>query len=269
LERHDDNALIIYTDGSCLQRPRRGGFAYRLVTVDDAGRELTFDFSPPGHENATNNEMELMACIEALTHVLSPRAPVDRNSYEKIVIYTDSTYVLDGIYQAEFVWPTRNWMTREGEPVLSPDLWKDLVRRKQQAGRVEFRPVQAHKTNPHNKAVDKLAKESARLAGRSRLSARAVRRKTSPRKTEPRSVQMRGQVETIRILALKNLRGVPHHAYKYEVVCEESEDYQAVDDAYARDGQVEMRPGHVYHVRFSEPGSGRWMDEVLGEVDRN
>jgi RNase H len=69
VEIHDDNALVIYTDGSCLPRPRRGGFAYLLVSVDQAGAEVTFPYNPPGRLGATNNEMELTAVVEALRAV--------------------------------------------------------------------------------------------------------------------------------------------------------------------------------------------------------
>jgi hypothetical protein len=31
----------------------------------------------------------------------------------KIVVYSDSTYVVDGIYQAEAIWPTNGWVTRD------------------------------------------------------------------------------------------------------------------------------------------------------------
>jgi ribonuclease HI len=268
MEHHDDNALVIYTDGSSLAKPRRGGFAFRFVFVDEAGEEVTHDFNSPGYLQATNNEMELMACIEALKCASGRRSPVPRSSFEKVVVYTDSMYVHDGVYQAEFVWPGRGWMTSEQEPVLSPDLWTDLVREKQRLGRVEFRKVKAHKTNPHNKAVDTLAKESAELANRKMLSPRTVRRKTSSRKTEPRGVLMRGQIETIKIITIRQIRGQRHHAYKYEVVDSESADFEAVDDAYALDGDVEMRPAHVYRVRFSESGRGRWLEEILEEIER-
>jgi len=67
------------------------------------------------------------------------------------------------------------------------------------AGRVEFRHVKAHKTNPYNKRVDKLAKDAADIAQRQRLAPKMVARKSSPRKTEPRAVPMRGQTKTFRI----------------------------------------------------------------------
>lgn len=126
-------------------------------------------------------------------------------------------YVLDGVPRAETYWPQNDWMTRENEPVLSPEKWKELIRLKKRVGRVEFRRVAGHKTNPHNKRVDKLAKESADLADRSRLPGRLVGRKLSKRSTEARSVPMRGQVEAIRIVVVRHV-SARNQAYKYEVV---------------------------------------------------
>ena len=57
MERHDDNALIVYTDGSCKQRPRRGGYAFSLVIAAGEEDEI-YDYNPPGVLGATNNEME-------------------------------------------------------------------------------------------------------------------------------------------------------------------------------------------------------------------
>lgn len=61
-----ENALNIYTDGSSYSRPRRGGIGIRYITIDEFGNEEIDDHAPPGYKEATNNEMELMACIKAL-----------------------------------------------------------------------------------------------------------------------------------------------------------------------------------------------------------
>ena len=61
-----EDALNIYTDGSSLRRPRRGGVAFRYIIINDAGDEEWQDECPPGYKEGTNNEMELMACILAL-----------------------------------------------------------------------------------------------------------------------------------------------------------------------------------------------------------
>ena len=46
MERHDDNALIVYTDGSCKNSPRRGGFAFSLVIAAGEVDEI-HDYNPP------------------------------------------------------------------------------------------------------------------------------------------------------------------------------------------------------------------------------
>jgi ribonuclease HI len=267
MERHDDNALIIYTDGSCLQKPRRGGYAYSLITEDAEGKELPIDYWPPGTLGATIGEMELTAVVEALRTVTGSQSPVPRSSYEKIVIYSDSLYVVDNLYTAEHVWPRNDWLTRENEPVHSPELWRELIRLKRRAGRVELRHVKGHKSNPHNKRVDKLAGQSAELADRSRPT-RMVTRKRSARKTEHRVVPMKGQTEAIRIISVRAI-SPNHHSYRYEVVAEGSEQFGAVDEAFARNDAVALRRAHIYEVRFTESGRGRWIEEMVREIDRD
>jgi len=264
VERHDDGALIIYTDGSCLPKPRRGGFAYLLITEDDAGNEVTFPYSPPGRLGATIGEMELTAVIEALRTITGSASPVSLKNYNKVVIYADSLYVVDHVGAAETTWPRAGWLTRENEPVMNPDLWQELVRLKRRAGRVEIRHVKAHRKNPYNKQVDKLAKESANLVDRSR-PVRMVARKTSQRQTEPGVVPITGQIETIRIIVVRAI-SARHHAYKYEVIDEDSANFGAVDDAFARNEVAAMRRGRRYEVRFSEGKRGRWIEEVVAEV---
>jgi ribonuclease HI len=270
VERHDENALIIYTDGSCRPKPRRGGYAFLLLTEDDAGEEKLLEYSFPGSLGSTNNEMELMAPIEALRLATSQHPPVPKDSYYKIVVYADSLLVVNGIGAAESTWPQRGWLTTENEPVLSADLWQELVRLKRKAGRVEFRHVKAHKTNPYNNKVDKLAKAAADLTLVTRRQEKMVARKTSPRRTEARVVPMRGQTETIRIVAVRAIRGQPHHAYKYEVVGDESPNYHDVDDAFAMNDRIAMRRAHIYEVRFAdEEHCGRWIVEVVREIPRD
>jgi ribonuclease HI len=268
MERHDDNALIIYTDGSCKHKPRRGGYAFIILAEDDAGEERLLEYNPVGELGATIGEMELTACIDALRVVTSQHPPVPKSSYRKIVVYADALLVVNGIGAAKSVWPQRDWMTRENEPVLNPDLWEELVRLKRKAGRVEFRHVKSHKGNPYNERVDKLAQEAADLAWRPQRSPKKVTRKRSSRQTDPRVVPMRGQTETIRIVVVRGIRGQPHHAYKYEVVREDSPHFEAVDDAFAKNGVIAMRRGRVYEVRFAvAERRGRWIEEVLREVE--
>jgi ribonuclease HI len=94
-----DNALNIYTDGSSLPHPRSGGIGIRFVTYDARGEEVTDDIEVPGYKNATNNQMELYACVAALKEALRYR---DLTPFDSIAIYTDSRYVVDNYRKAMF-----------------------------------------------------------------------------------------------------------------------------------------------------------------------
>src|ERR671910_296649 len=103
-----------------------------------------------------NQEMELLACVDALRLVDGRHSPVDVTRFSKVVIYTDSMYVADNFQQARYTWPTTRWHTRDGNPVVNAKLWKELVGAAAKVGRrVEIRWRKGHSaTNPHNKAAD-------------------------------------------------------------------------------------------------------------------
>jgi ribonuclease HI len=85
-----DDALNLYVDGSSFSGPRRGGIGVRIVTIDGVGNEVIEDCPSLGYEAGTNNEMELMACIEGLK--LAIKHPVAKAT-RRIQINTDSRYV--------------------------------------------------------------------------------------------------------------------------------------------------------------------------------
>jgi ribonuclease HI len=163
----DERALTVFTDGACLPGPRRGGVGIRLVHCDAVGHETVYDFDEPGYSSATNNQMELQALITALRAINERRVPPHLLSdIRKIDVFTDSIYVVDNLNNAVYVWPSNDWLTGRGHPVLNADLWKLLVReykKLRKSQRVEVKWGKGHSaTNPHNKAADKLAKASAR-----------------------------------------------------------------------------------------------------------
>jgi ribonuclease HI len=122
-----ENALNIYADGSSYSHPRRGGIGIRYVTIDGAGNEVVQNEDTLGHEGATNNEMELLACIKAL------EGASEHPSFGAV----NRIYVLE--------------------------LWKRLIRvLRKIPKRVDFEWVKGHAKDTHNKAVDKLAKQSAK-----------------------------------------------------------------------------------------------------------
>ena len=80
-------------------------------------------------------------------------------SLKYIKIYTDSTYVRDGITIWINNWEQNNWKTSEKKNVKNVDLWKklkDLVEKKQ----IEWHWIKGHSNDPMNDLADKLAKQA-------------------------------------------------------------------------------------------------------------
>ena len=105
------NEIIIYTDGSCLGNPGKGGWA-ALIIQNNTEETLI------GSEKETaNNRMELTAAINALLKI---------KQNKKIKIYTDSKYVKDGIQKWINNWKLNNWKNANKKDVKNKDLWIKL-----------------------------------------------------------------------------------------------------------------------------------------------
>ncbi len=95
----------------------------------------------------TNNRMELTAAIEALNAL---------RSAQRVTLYTDSKYVMDGIREWMPNWKMRGWKTAARKPVKNQDLWQALDAA---SGRhdIDWKWVKGHAGNPGNEAADALA----------------------------------------------------------------------------------------------------------------
>jgi ribonuclease HI len=133
----------LYTDGACSGNPGPGGWG-ALMLWNNHEKELC-----EGEFETTNNRMELMAAIMGLNH-LRRGMVVD--------LYTDSTYVRDGITKWIHNWKKNGWRTAAKKPVKNADLWKQLevaIQRHQ----VEWHWVKGHAGNPENERADELARQ--------------------------------------------------------------------------------------------------------------
>lgn len=84
MEYPEENALNIYTDGSMLPSPRRGGAGLLFVAVDGDGNEQHYEEVLTGYTGATQNQMELEAPIRGLKMATGRHPPFDPNRYRKI-----------------------------------------------------------------------------------------------------------------------------------------------------------------------------------------
>jgi ribonuclease HI len=265
-----ENALNIYTDGSQLSTPRRqGGAGFIFIGVGDDGEELFHEVCPPGWKGATNNQMELQACIEALKLASGHHSPISLDGLSKVIIYTDSQYVTDNYGTAIHQWSKSGWKKRGGAPVRNTTQWKELLtlahRLDRMGKRLEVQWVKGHKKDAFNKRADRLAKTSARTPSERELRPARVRRKLSPRKCEPGCIQLRGQVEVIRLITDEYLPK-PHdcYAYMYEVIAPTSTDFQMVDKATS---DLMLGAGHAYEVRFNNDAQNPRIEECFQELN--
>lgn len=135
----------IYTDGSCLGNPGPGGYGVVLI-YQDHYRELF-----QGYQRTTNNRMELMAAVKGLDALQQGC---------RVTLYTDSTYVKNGIQQWIHNWVKKGWKTASGQAVKNVDLWQALHRANQRH-QVDWQWVKGHSGNRHNERCDVIAREAA------------------------------------------------------------------------------------------------------------
>ena len=143
--------IKIYTDGACVGNPGPGGWA-AVILIDNKKEEIF-----GGEKLTTNNRMELTAAIKALEHCAS--ADGAQPSLKQIKIYTDSSYVKDGITNWINNWEKNNWKTADKKNVKNVDLWKKL-KELSSLNQIEWFWVKGHSNNPMNELADKLAKKA-------------------------------------------------------------------------------------------------------------
>lgn len=138
--------VIIYTDGACSGNPGPGGWA-ALLKDPRTGRSLEISGGDP---STTNNRMELLAVIEGLRKVKT------KGKDRKILVVSDSKYVVTGIQEWVPSWERNGWRTSDKKPVKNKDLWEALATLSREAD-VKFEWVRAHAGHPENERVDALA----------------------------------------------------------------------------------------------------------------
>lgn len=134
--------ITIYTDGSSLGNPGKGGYGVVLISGPHR-KELS-----AGFRLTTNNRMELMAVCVALEAL--------KFEGSEVTIYSDSKYVVDAVTQRwVFGWAKKGFKGKK-----NPDLWMRFltVYRKHT---VRFVWVKGHAETAENNRCDTLAVAAA------------------------------------------------------------------------------------------------------------
>lgn len=128
--------ITLYVDGACKGNPGLGGWGAYVIT--EQGEHKLFG----GEPETTNNRMELQAAIEGVSF-----CPTDA----RLIIWTDSNYVKQGITEWIHGWKKKNW-----KDVKNPDLWQklDAVCANRE---IEWNWIKGHAGHAGNEMADQLA----------------------------------------------------------------------------------------------------------------
>ena len=135
--------IDIYTDGACSGNPGIGGWG--VVIINNKKIIKLND----GMMNTTNNQMELVAAINALEYF---------KAEQTITIYTDSKYVKDGITFWINKWKINGWKTANKKPVKNKTLWIKLNNQIEKHN-IIWKWVKGHDGNKYNEFADLLARK--------------------------------------------------------------------------------------------------------------
>ena len=132
----------IYTDGACKHNPGPGGWG-AIIVYNNVEKELS-----GGEPKTTNNRMELLGAINALSAL---KEPCD------VTLTSDSKYMIDSITKGwVYGWQKRGWVKSDKTPALNPDLWERLLELLK-IHKVTFNWVKGHAGHPYNERCDSLA----------------------------------------------------------------------------------------------------------------
>lgn len=132
----------IFTDGACSGNPGPGGWG-AILRYNGHEKELS-----GGMANTTNNRMEMMAAIEALSALSRP---------SRVALHTDSSYLKNGITTWIHNWKARGWRTADKKPVKNIDLWQALDQALERHD-VTWHWVKGHAGHVDNERADALAR---------------------------------------------------------------------------------------------------------------
>ncbi|TVT19238.1 ribonuclease HI [Amycolatopsis rhizosphaerae] len=161
----NEPVVEIYTDGACEPNPGPGGWG---AVLRYGRHEKDLYGSEP--EMTTNNRMELMAPIRALESLTRPSV---------VEVYTDSSYVKNGVTSWLAQWKVNGWQTSAKKPVKNVDLWQRLDSAIA-PHQVAWHWVKGHAGHPENERADQLAGRGCREARQAMGDTAALNRPVLP-----------------------------------------------------------------------------------------
>lgn len=155
--------IEIYTDGACRGNGQvanaPAGIGCVLLIPD---RRPIFFKERLNFKPNTNNKAEIYAVIRGLELLFKNYSPFDKSEFakDKLTIYSDSAYLINGITNWINGWRANGWINSKKEPVKNKEFWENLdkkIKFFEQEFDIEFVKVKGHAGNHWNETCDKLA----------------------------------------------------------------------------------------------------------------
>lgn len=159
--------ITIFTDGSTLNNQVKGNRigGSGVFFGDNDIRNLKIPLKESKNLKVTNQVSELLACIKAIEQVK------DDEKINKILICSDSMYVINSMTKWAKNWEKNNWINSKGKTVENLELIKKLYNYSSNMN-IKYKHIRAHKKEPSkdseyyyfwygNYMADKLAVEAA------------------------------------------------------------------------------------------------------------
>lgn len=130
--------IRIWTDGSCLVNPGGAGSYSFVITEDD---KAIHEYGEH-YVSTTNNRMEIMAALSAIEYIAGVK------EVEQVVLYTDSTYVYNGITKKAGKQANKNG-----------DLWEKIQKVVAANPHIQYMWTKGHVGQKWNEHADELCRE--------------------------------------------------------------------------------------------------------------
>lgn len=154
---HTSHHTVVFTDGSSRGNPGPGGFGAVIVHNDSALKVESGKWKVKEiggrEEHTTNNRMELRAAIGGLKGLTLNR---EKGQTLKAIVYSDSSYVINGITKWVFGWQKNGWKTKAKKDVENKDLWEKLVETSRNK-EIEWKKIEGHAGVAGNVRCDEIA----------------------------------------------------------------------------------------------------------------
>ncbi|XP_077009203.1 ribonuclease H1 isoform X2 [Tamandua tetradactyla] len=143
--------VVVYTDGCCSSNGRRRARA-GIGVYWGPGHPLNVGIRLPGRQ--TNQRAEIHAACKAIEQAKT-------QNINKLVLYTDSMFTINGITNWVQDWKKNGWRTSTGKEVINKEDFVELERLTQGMD-IQWMHVPGHSGFIGNEEADRLAREGAK-----------------------------------------------------------------------------------------------------------